>query len=88
MFTLWAKLYIKNRMIRDLTITDPSDDSRTAKVFHAVTEACRTFDLAEPIWLDMNIREFQKHRKTRFNRDNFIEALEFDYMEIQIIEED
>lgn len=87
MFTLWAKLYIKNRMIDDLTVTDPSDDSRTAKVFHAVTKACQTFDLAEPIWLDMNIREFQRHRKTRFGRDNFIEDLDFDYMEIQIIEE-
>ena len=87
MFTLWAKRFVRNRMIDDTTITDASDDSRTAKVFHAVTEACHTFDLAEPIWLDMNIREFQRHSKTRFNQDNFIESLDFDYMEIQIIEE-
>ena len=88
MFTFWAKKFIKNRMIGDITITDDSDSTRTAKVVHALSRACREFDLAEPIWLDMNIREFQRHSKTRFNQDNFIEGLDFDYMEIQIIEED
>lgn len=88
MFTLWAKRFVRNKMIDDTTVTDATDDSRTAKVFHAVTRVCREFDLAEPIWLDMNIREFQRHSKTRFNQDNFIEGLDFDYMEIQIIEED
>ena len=35
-----------------------------------------------------NIKEFQKHDKTRFYSDNFVESIEFDYLEIQIIEED
>ncbi len=35
----------------------------------------------------MNIKDFQKHAKARFNQDNFIEVLDFDYLEIQVIEE-
>ena len=46
------------------------------------------FDLGKPIWLDSTISEFKRHDKARFTADNFIESIEFDYMEIQIIEED
>ncbi len=88
MFTLWAKIFKRSRLLKDLTITDDSADSRTAKVVHAVTQVCHAFDLAEPLWLDANIREFQKRSRTRFSQDNFIETVDFDYLEIQVIEEE
>ena len=31
---------------------------------------------------------YEKHSKTRFYQDNFIEQIDFDYLEIQVIEED
>ena len=34
------------------------------------------------------LRDFKKHSKTRFYQDNFIEQIDFDYLEIQVIEED
>ena len=46
------------------------------------------FDLAVPIWLPSNISDFKRHAKTRFTQDSFIEVIDFDYLEIQIIEED
>ena len=46
------------------------------------------FDLQEPIWLDKNIAEFKRIDKTRFYQDNFIESIAFDFLEIQVIEED
>lgn len=61
---------------------------RTHKVFQALDEVCLRFDLGKPIWLDSNIREFQRHAKTRFGQDSFIEQIPFDYLEFQIIEED
>ena len=61
--------------------------SRTAMVFQAVEEICHKFDLGQPIWLDSNIKEFQRRDKTRFTQDNFIESIEFDYLEIHVIEE-
>lgn len=45
------------------------------------------FDLEKPIWLDSNISEFKKVAKTRFGADNFIESIDFDYLEVHIIEE-
>ena len=44
--------------------------------------------LGNPIWLDTTVRDFKKHSKTRFYQDNFIEQIDFDYLEIQVIEED
>lgn len=88
MFRLWAKIWKDNRMLKDTVICDGSDLRRTQKVFAALEQATVTFDLARPIWLDKTVREFQNHNRARFYQDNFIETIEFDYLEIEIIEED
>jgi len=88
MFTLWAKLYKNNRLTADLTVRDPSHETRTHKVFSAIEAVCLHFDLAQPIWLESNITEFRRRSRTRFGRDHFIDDISFDYLEIQIIEED
>ena len=88
MFRLWARIFKDNRMLKDTVIVDDREDTRTHKVFHALDEVCYQFDLGKPIWLDKTIADFKRHNKTRFTQDNFIEGIEFDYLEIQIIEED
>ena len=35
-----------------------------------------------------NINDFRRHAKTRFRQDSFVEEIDFDYLEIQVIEED
>lgn len=88
MFRLWAKEWKDNRMVRDLTVCDDSDDTRTHKIFHALDEVCYAFDLGKPIWLDATVKEFQRHAKVRFYQDSFIENIPFDFLEIHVIEED
>lgn len=88
MFRLWAKVFQNNHLLKDTVICDESSDTRTHKVFHALDEVCYQFDLSKPIWLDSTASEFRRHAKTRFYQDNFIEPIEFDYLEIHIIEED
>ncbi len=87
MFRLWGKIWSNNHMIRDTVIYDETDDTRTHKIFNALESICYEWDLSKPIWLDKNINEFKRHDKTRFSSDNFVEAIDFDYLEIQIIEE-
>lgn len=88
MFRLWAKIWKDNRMITDTVICDDSDRRRTRKVFDALEQAAMAFDLGKPIWLDKTVKEFQQHSRARFYQDNFIETIDFDYMEIHVIEED
>ena len=87
MFRLWGKMFKDNKMLRDTVICDESNDTRTHKIFHALDEICQEFDLSKPIWLDSTVKDFQKHAKTRFYQDNFMDTIEFDYLEIHIIEE-
>ena len=87
MFRLWGKEFKDNRMLKDLVICDESDDTRTHKNFHALDEICYEFDLNKPLWLDSTINEFKRHSRARFYQDSFIDDIDFDYLEIQIIEE-
>lgn len=88
MFRVWGKIFKDNHMLADTTIYDGGDDSRTHKVFHALDEICYQFDLSKPIWLESNIREFKRHAKTRFRQDSFVDEVDFDFLEFQVIEED
>ncbi|MCQ2543166.1 MAG: hypothetical protein MJ126_03300 [Lachnospiraceae bacterium] len=88
MFRLWVKEIKDNHLIMDTTISDSSSETRTHKIFSSLEKACSEFDITVPIWLDKNIHEFKSVSKTRFNKDSFIESIEFDYLEIQILEED
>ena len=88
MFRVWGKLFKDNRMLKDLTVCDDSQDTHTHKVLHALDEMCYAFDLSKPIWLDSNVREFQRHAKTRFRQDSFVDEVDFDFLEFQVIEED
>ncbi|MCL2050398.1 MAG: hypothetical protein FWG91_01505 [Lachnospiraceae bacterium] len=88
MFRLWAKIFAENRLIKDIVIVNEENDTRTHKILNALDNACYEFDLGKPVWLDANIRDFKRHNKVRFIQDNFIEKIEFDFLEIQVIEED
>lgn len=87
MFRLWGKEFKDNKMLIDTVIEDTSDDTRTHKIFHALDKICYEFDLSKPIWLDANVEEFQRLAKTRFTQDNFVDSIDFDYLEIHVIEE-
>ena len=88
MFRLMGTIFKDTHILKSTVICDATERTRTKKVFGSLENICHEFDLAKPIWLDSNIKDFQKHARTRFTQDNFIEILDFDYLEIQIIEED
>lgn len=88
MFRLWGKTWKQNRLLTDTVICDDSEDTRTHKVLRSLEQICYEFDLGKPIWLDSSIEEFRRHSKVRFYQDSFIDSIDFDYLEIEVIEED
>ncbi|MBR5377200.1 MAG: hypothetical protein IK139_07965 [Lachnospiraceae bacterium] len=88
MFRMWVREWKDNHMLRDTVIEDSTDDTRTHKVLNGLKEACGRLDLPVPIWLDANVEDFKRNSKTRFRPESFVEETGFDYLEIQIIEED
>ena len=87
MFRMWGKIFHENHMLKDTVICIDSDLNRTRKVYQALEEICYEFDLSKPIWLDVNINEFKRHSKARFYQDSFVDSIDFDFLEIQVIEE-
>ena len=85
---IWAREFKDNHMLRDVVIENNESDTRTHKVFDAIEKIAYEFDLPKPIWLDSNIKEFKKHAKVRFGADSYVEEVPFDYLEVQVIEED
>ena len=76
-------------MIKDMVaVNDDPELNRTRKIFDGIKEACYEFDLSETMWFDTNIADFKRLSKVRFTSDNFIDVIDFSYMEIQVIEED
>ena len=84
---IWFKIFQDNHLQRDMVITDDSEDTRTHMVLAALEQVCYEFDLSKPIWLDATIAEFKRHDKARFYQDNFVEQIDFDFLEIHVIEE-
>ena len=89
MFRVWGKLIKDNKLIKDtvIKIDDPAM-RRTPKVYKALEDMCYEFDLAIPIWLDSNKKDFINHARTRFTQDSFIESIDFDYLDFQVIEDE
>lgn len=84
-----CRMIHNNHLLKDTVIENyDMTMSRTAKVYDALEKACYEFDLEKPIWLDLNKRDFRRHASTRFTADNFIESVDFDYLDFRVIEED
>lgn len=89
MFRIWARTFKDNRMLQDTVIENDNPElSRTKKVFAALDSVCYEFDLSRPVWLDKNIADFKRNSKVRFTQDSFIDTIDFDYLELQVLEED
>ena len=88
MFRLWGRIWKDNHMLKDTVICDDREETRTHKVFYCLEQIFYELVLGYPNKIDTTVRDFRKHRKTRFYQDSFIEQIEFDYLEIQVIEED
>ncbi len=88
MFRLWGKIWKDNHLVKDTTYEREADDTRTHMIFAGLDAICYEFDLQRPIWLEVNVTEFKKTAKARFRKDSFIEEIDFDYLEIEVISEE
>ena len=89
MFRVWGKLIKDNRLLKDTVICiNDYEMTRTHKVYKSLEDMCYEVDLAKPIWLKKNKDEFIQNARTRFTADNFVEDIDFDYLDFHVIEEE
>lgn len=85
---IWFRQFKENHMLKDITVENYDSDTRTHKVVACLEKACKEMDLSVPIWLDINVKDFKRNAKCRFYQDSFVDEIPFDYLEVQVIEED
>ncbi len=89
MFRVWGKTVIRGHMINEYTACiEDYTLNRTRKVYAALDEICENLHISKPYWLELNQKDFIRFAKTRFTQDNFMETIDFDYLDFQVVEED
>jgi hypothetical protein len=87
MFRLWGKIIKNNRIVSDQVFEDNMTGLRLEdKLDQGLEALCYHFDIQKPMWFDDHSSDLNLVGKTSFKADHFIENIDFDYLEIEIIE--
>lgn len=88
MLKIWGKLIKNHLIVQDMVLECPEKKSRAETVRPALSEFAIGLDIARPIWLPKNEKDLQQFVVTRFYPDQFMESIDFDCFEIEIISDD
>jgi len=89
MFRLWGIVRKNNKIIMDMVSEySGADLSEQDRLHRCIEEICYKLDLERPIWLEKNQREYQEYKRTVLTQDNFIERINFDTLELEVISDD
>ena len=85
---IWAKI-ITNQSIQKQTVREfDSLRSFSADALGAVVhEFCQELDLARPVLLKKHICDFSRFLRVSFKQADFMEEIDFDVFEIEVIKE-
>ncbi|WP_303871181.1 hypothetical protein [Acetobacterium wieringae] len=88
MFRLWCKIITKNKIQDDKVVELDNNTLEVDEKIHSALEIfCHDFDLEKPMWFEKNTKELGQISKTSFRKDQFIESVWFDYLEIVLIDD-
>jgi hypothetical protein len=88
MLRIWVKVVKNNKIIIQEVVTSEFQGNYQDNLKICITELCYKFDIEKPYWLPYNLEEFNKRSKTSFNKDNFIDLINFDSFMIEEIKEE
>ena len=83
MTRLWVRVMRRHRIARDAALPCAWGDQ-----YAALQEACKRLDLPNPLWLSKHEDEFERFRRTAFTPDHFVEAVDFDRLEIEFLDDE
>lgn len=89
MYRLWGKIIKDTRFVKDHVFElDNRQLDRKEKLNEGLDFLSLHFDIQKPMWFPDNEKDFNQFAKTRFHKDHFIETIDFDYFEVEVIEDD
>ena len=74
----WGKIKIEDRIQKDLTVEEKD-------FLSALSAICDSLDLSKPIVCAKHRTEIKSFSRTVFYPDDFVESVDFDTLEIEVI---
>ena len=87
MIKLWGKIITNNKITNQHVVIIDEDIEYQEELKKCILDICYNFDIQKPYWLKKNLEEYNKIKKTSFTQDNFIEEINYDKLEIEVLEE-
>lgn len=87
MYKLWAKKIKDNKIIASLNTKNNENIASSQKLDKCFKEICQKFDLSVPLWLEKHDAEFSQFKYVTFYHDDFIDDIDFDKLEIELIDD-
>ena len=88
MMKIWAKVLtdhrIMNETVREFSSARPSDMEGWSVLLH---ELCQDLDLCRPVILKKHVNDLKQFSRVVFKPADFIESVNFDEFEIEVIPE-
>ena len=88
MMKIWAKVLtdhrIMNETVREFSSARPSDMEGWSVLLH---ELCQDLDLCRPLILKKHVNDLKQFSRVVFKPADFIESVDFDEFEIEVIPE-
>ena len=83
--TLNGKLIVEGKLIREMGAED-NDEAHNFrdKLQSCLVDVCGKLEVPVPLWLKKNTRELAIFRRTFFSREQFIDKVWFDKLEINL----
>lgn len=87
MYKLWAKRIRKNHIIDSITVKNKEEITPNEKRDKCLKEICQKLDLSVPVWLNKHDLEFSQFKYVTFYPQDFIDEVDFDKLEIELIDD-
>lgn len=88
MYKLWAKAICNNKIIKSITVSCNENISIEEKRKKCFNEIFYKLDVSAPIWLEKYKNDFYEFKLLTFRRDDFIDEVYFDKLEIDLIDDE
>lgn len=88
MYRLWGLIRKNNKRVKDM-IAQSTEPGLTeeARLEQCIQQMCSAYDLQRPMWLPKNVRDYETYKRVVLNQDNFIEFIDFDALELEVLED-
>ena len=83
---IWAKLMVKDKILRDIIYEDDSEVKLKAFV-KALQEIAYRLDIATPVVIPTHFRHFEKFNRVKFLPRDFVEEVDYDCLILERVVE-